>query len=45
MKAALVSMPWLAFDRPSIAIGTLAAFLREHGPRIAVPRFLQLIST
>ena len=33
---ALISTPWPLFDRPSIQLGTLKAFVRENAPDVRV---------
>lgn len=36
MKVKLVSMPWHNYNRPSFAIGSLAAFIRDREPRVSI---------
>lgn len=39
MKVALISLPWPLFNRPSIQLGVLKAYLRERLPEIKVKCF------
>ncbi|WNG18805.1 RiPP maturation radical SAM C-methyltransferase [Cystobacter fuscus] len=36
MKLTLISLPWSAMNRPSAALGALAAYVRQHEPRVDV---------